>query len=234
MRARLERRLGRTPEIRRHADPPGDVFHATNHVFPFRIRRARTVLTIHDLTLLLFPQWHPAARRALMSPLLAESVERADRIVAPSIHTRNDILKSLPVEPERVVVIPEGVDPIFGPKPAVEAAARLTPLGLRAGHYLLFLGTIEPRKNLGRLLRAMETTDPDVGPLVVAGGQAGTTGPSARPSAAWRATHACTISVTCRTICGRRCRPVRARSFIRPATKASACRRWKRWRAGPR
>jgi alpha-1,3-rhamnosyl/mannosyltransferase len=171
LRARVERRLGRHPEIQRGADPPGDVFHATNYVFPFRLRRARTVLTIHDLTILLFPEWHPAARRALLGAGLAPSAERADRIVTGSHHSRGDILKLLPVEPERVVVVPDGIDPVFGIQPSAEVAARLAPLGLRPGHYLLFLGTVEPRKNLVRLLEALEASAPDVGPLVLAGGQ---------------------------------------------------------------
>ena len=171
LRARVERRLGGNPEMSRGADPPGDVFHATNHVFPFRLRTARRVLTIHDVTILLFPEWHPARRLAMMGPALAPAASRADRIVTPSQHTRNDILKLLPVEPERVVVIPEGIDPSFSLQPAAEVARRLAPLGLRGGDYLLFLGTIEPRKNLTRLLQAVELADPGIGPLVIAGGQ---------------------------------------------------------------
>lgn len=171
MRARVERRLGRTPEMRRGTDPPVDVFHATNYMFPFRLRTARTVLTIYDLTLLLFPEWHPADRLAVMGRALAPSATRADRIVTPSQFTRNDVLKLLPVEPERVVVIPGGIDPIFKPQPAAEVATRLAPLGLRAGDYLLFIGTIEPRKNLARLLQAVELAGPEIGPLVLAGGR---------------------------------------------------------------
>lgn len=170
-RARVERRLGGSPEMSRGADPPGDVFHATNHMFPFRLRTARTVLTIHDLTLLLFPEWHPTDRLAVMGRALAPSAARADCIVTPSQFTRDDVLKLLPVEPERVVVIPGGVDPIFKPQPVADVVARLTPLGLRAGDYLLFLGTIEPRKNLARLLQAVELAGPTIGPLVLAGGR---------------------------------------------------------------
>ena len=59
MRARVERQLGHSPEMSRGADPPGDIFHATNHIFPFRLRRVPAVLTIHDVTMLLFPEWHP-------------------------------------------------------------------------------------------------------------------------------------------------------------------------------
>ena len=171
MRARVERRLGRDPEMNRGADPPGDIFHATNHTFPFRLRTVRTVLTIHDLTLLLFPEWHPADRVAVMGRALAPSAARADCIVTPSQHTRNDLLNLLPVKPERVVVIPGGIDRSFKPQAAEEVATRLAPLGLRAGDYLLFLGTIEPRKNLARLLQAVELAGPKIGPLVLAGGR---------------------------------------------------------------
>jgi len=133
------------------------------------VRTARTVLTIHDLTILLFPQLHPPKRLALMGPALVPAARRADRIVASSACTRDDVLKLLPVEPERVVVVPGGIDPIFEPKPAAEVAACLAPLGLRAGEYLLFLGTIEPRKNLARLLHAVERAGSEIGPLVLAG-----------------------------------------------------------------
>jgi alpha-1,3-rhamnosyl/mannosyltransferase len=80
------------------------------------------------------------------------------------------VLKLLPVDPARVTVVPEGVAADFTPGAAAGAPARLAPLGLRAGEYLLFLGTIEPRKNLRRVLQALELAGRDVGPLVVAGG----------------------------------------------------------------
>jgi alpha-1,3-rhamnosyl/mannosyltransferase len=169
-RARLQRRLGRDAELNCGIDPPCDVFHATNNIFPYRVPAAHRVLTIHDLTLLLFPEWHPADRRARMAPALEPAVTRASHIITPSRSTRDDVLKLLPVEPERVSVIPEGVAPGFTPRPAAEVAVRLAPLGLRQGEYLLFMGTIEPRKNLLRLLRALELTPAAIGPLVLAGG----------------------------------------------------------------
>jgi glycosyltransferase involved in cell wall biosynthesis len=168
MRARVERRLGRNPEMGRGEDPPGDLFHATNHMFPFRLHGMRTVLTVHDVTILKFPQWHPASRLAMMGAGLAPAARRADRIVTPSQYTRRDILELLDVEPERVVVVPGGIDPIFAPQPEADTAARLAPLGLTVGEYLVYLGTIEPRKNLTRLLEAVESAE--IGLLVLAGG----------------------------------------------------------------
>jgi alpha-1,3-rhamnosyl/mannosyltransferase len=168
--ARLQRRLGRDAELRFGNDPPCDVYHATNNVFPYRVRAARSVLTIHDLTLLLFPEWHPADRLARMVPAIEPAVARASHIITPSRATRNDVLKLLSVDPERVSVVPYGVAPMFTAPPATEVVTRLAPLGLRPGQYLLFLGTIEPRKNLLRLLQAMELTASTIGPLVLAGG----------------------------------------------------------------
>src|SRR5262249_2160214 len=150
MRARVQRRLGRDAELGHGNRPSWDVFHATNNVFPYRLHTARSVLTIHDLTLLLFPEWHPADRLAALAPRLDPAAARADPIITPSHSTRDDVLKLLPVDPERVSVIPEGVDPIFTPRSMPEVTASLGPLGLRAGEYLLFIGTIEPRKNLLR------------------------------------------------------------------------------------
>jgi alpha-1,3-rhamnosyl/mannosyltransferase len=169
IRARIERRLGYEAELGRGL-AAFDVFHATNHIFPYRVRATRSVVTIHDMTLLLFPEWHPADRLAAMVPAFEPAVRRADHVITPSASTRQDVLKLLPVEPERVSVIPEGVASMFRPRPAAEVEAALRPLRLRAGEYVLFVGTLEPRKNLERLLGAMELVAPDVGPLVLAGG----------------------------------------------------------------
>jgi alpha-1,3-rhamnosyl/mannosyltransferase len=68
-------------------------------------------------------------------------------------------------------VIPDGADPTFTPRPAAEVDAGLRAFGLRRGEYLMFLSTIEPRKNLLRILEALERTPPEVGPLAVAGAQ---------------------------------------------------------------
>ena len=101
---------------------------------------------------------------------LRASAEGADRIIAVSCHTKDDIVKYLGVEPDRVAVVPLAVDPSLRPLPRDEIDAALAPLGLAHGTYLLFLGTIEPRKNVGRLLDAVIAAGPEVGPLVLAGG----------------------------------------------------------------
>jgi alpha-1,3-rhamnosyl/mannosyltransferase len=146
-----------------------DVFHATNFLFPHRLRGARRVVSIHDLTVLLSPTWHPAERVREMSAGLRASAQAADRIIADSQNTKNDIVTHLAVEPSRVAVVPLAVGPAFRPLPPEEVDAALAPLGLAHGRYLLFLGTLEPRKNLGRLLDAVTLLEADIGPLVLAG-----------------------------------------------------------------
>ena len=171
IRASLQRRLGGDAELGMGLAHRCDIYHATNNIFPYRVPASRRVLTIQDLTLLLFPEWHPADRLAGMVPALVPSVRAADHIITPSHATRRDLLELLPADPERVSVVPDGVSAIFAPVTAGEVAAQLAPLGLRPDTYLLFMGTIEPRKNLLRLLEAVERAAPEVGPLVLAGGR---------------------------------------------------------------
>jgi glycosyltransferase involved in cell wall biosynthesis len=150
---------------------PVDVFHGTNFLLSHPVRRAKRVVSIHDLTVMLFPQWHPPERRREMHAGVRASVEAADRIIAVSQCTKNDLVEHFGVDPGRVSVVPLGVDPSLRPLPRDEIDRALAPFGLAYGTYLLFLGTIEPRKNLGRLLDAVSVAGPDVGPLVLAGGE---------------------------------------------------------------
>ena len=150
---------------------PIDVFHATNYLLTHHLRQAKCVVSIHDLTSVLFPQWHPSKRLKEMRAGLRESADIADRIIAVSRATKDDIVRHLAIDPDRVAVVPLAVDPSFRPVPPEETDAALAPLGLSHGTYLLFLGTLEPRKNVGRLLEAMVAIGEDVGPLVIVGAE---------------------------------------------------------------
>jgi alpha-1,3-rhamnosyl/mannosyltransferase len=168
LRRRVREKLG-VPAPLETLIGPFDVFHATNYVLRHPIRKARRVVSIHDLTVLLSPDWHPVSRLREMHAGLLASARVADRIIAVSENTKTDIVEHLGVDAARVAVVPLAVGPPFGLLPARDIDAALAPLGLVRDGYLLFLGTIEPRKNLGRLLDAVSTLKPDVGPLVIAG-----------------------------------------------------------------
>ncbi|MFN8642850.1 MAG: glycosyltransferase [Candidatus Binatia bacterium] len=129
-----------------------DVFHGTAYALP-RTRRAATVLTVHDLTLLRFPELGtPALRRSVQ--LAAARAGEARLVIADSQATRRDLIALAGVRAQAIRAVPLGVDAAFRPMPA--AAAR-TQVAARLGigePYLLHVGTLEPRKNLPLLIDA--------------------------------------------------------------------------------
>ncbi|MCZ7569698.1 MAG: glycosyltransferase family 4 protein [Ardenticatenaceae bacterium] len=134
-----------------HAYRPA-VCHFTNLMAPLWAP-CPMVVTIHDLTLKLMPHYHPVRRRTVMGPLLAPSARQAARIIAVSETSKRDIVAFLGVADEKISVIYEAAGPAFRPRPAAEVAQVLGRLSLDQP-YILYVGTIEPRKNLVRLVRA--------------------------------------------------------------------------------
>ena len=161
--------------LARYGAPPlewlakGDVVFGTNFVPP-PARRMRAVVTVHDLAFELMPETAPQAvgwwRRAVR-----RAVERADRVLVPSESTRRDLLRLMDPDPERVLVVPLGVDrEVFRPatQDRVEAVRRRFGLD---GPYLVFLGRHQ-RKNLAGLLRVFAELADDVRPTLAVTGQA--------------------------------------------------------------
>ena len=131
------------------------------------------VATVHDLTALLFPEMHTLKVRLSLLPFLRPSFERARRLVAISEATARDLAFHFPQCAEKIRVVYPGIDPEFRPGDPVEIAATRRELGAAAGGgYVLYAGTLEPRKNVGRLIDAWEglrRDDPQLPPLVLAG-----------------------------------------------------------------
>lgn len=167
-RRKLRRKLGMAPPVERSIGS-FDVYHATNYVFTHTVKRARRVVTIHDMTLMLFPEWHPRARVNSMVQEIERSLHVADHILADSTATKDDIVKQLGIRADRITVVPLAADGSFKPMPAADARKVLSNWGLEPHSYLLFMGTIEPRKNLLRLLQAAELAGSRIGRLVIAG-----------------------------------------------------------------
>ena len=129
-----------------------EVLHSPAHVAPLTWR-GRSVLTVHDLSFLLLPRIFGRANQLYLSALTRLSARRADAIIAVSENTRQDVIRLLGVSPQRVRVVHNGVEEVFRPLPPeqVEAFRRQRGLG---EHVILFIGTLEPRKNIGRLVEA--------------------------------------------------------------------------------
>ena len=130
-----------------------------------------TVVTVHDLTTLLLPQTHRLKVRLSQRPLLRRSLVRAKRIVAISRTTAADLQRMFPATADKVRIVYNGVDRAFQPADSPSIAAIRAELGVPEG-YVLYVGTLEPRKNVNRLLDAWEILDREAGgvpPLLVVG-----------------------------------------------------------------
>ncbi|MFQ5830362.1 MAG: glycosyltransferase family 4 protein, partial [Candidatus Methylomirabilia bacterium] len=134
---------------------PVDCFHSVNGL-PLPQRRGRRVVTVHDLSCLRLPQYHPRSRVLHFRLSVATAARFADAFIVPSQQTRGDLLELLGVSPEKVWVIPDGAASVFKPRSATELAPVLDRHRLIERGYLLFVGNLEPRKNLLTLIRAYE------------------------------------------------------------------------------
>lgn len=160
-------RLALSLELARHRL---DVLHSPDFIPPLRGAR-RHVITVHDLTFLHYPQFLTADSRRYYNDQIQAAVRHADHILSDSEATKHDMITMIDVPPGKITVHMLGVDDSFKPLPAdelarVQAAYDLPP------EYILFVGTFEPRKNIGGLLEAYELLLrrlPDSIPLVLSG-----------------------------------------------------------------
>ncbi|MCL5025311.1 MAG: glycosyltransferase family 4 protein [Chloroflexi bacterium] len=130
---------------------PLDLFHATDGTAP-RLEGIPVVLTVHDLAFARYPDTVKGLNRFYLSRMVASSVARADAIISVSSFTARELSSLFRLPPERVSVVPEGVEDIFH-LPSGDEDTEIASLGL-ARPYVLAVGTLEPRKNLGTLLEA--------------------------------------------------------------------------------
>jgi glycosyltransferase involved in cell wall biosynthesis len=137
-----------------HLVPGVDVFHATDHLLPYFGRLGpRTVATLHDLAFLVDPAVHKRSNRLFLAAMVPRFLRRADAVICVSSYTARDATRLLGLDPARLTVVPSGVDARFRPPGPAAVAETRARLGLPE-RYLLYVGTVEPRKNLPTLLRA--------------------------------------------------------------------------------
>lgn len=139
-----------------------DIFHGIRASLP-RCRQARAVWTLYDLSFRVNPDWFEARTAKALGDAVARSLDRADRVITISEHTKKDLIRFYGYPEDRVDAIPLGL-----PADAAPDAVSGMNEGMREGMdqsivirgkridppYVLFVGTLEPRKNVERLIRA--------------------------------------------------------------------------------
>lgn len=131
-----------------------DITHFFNYIAPPSVH-GRTVITVHDMAFKVFPETVRGRTKLMLNAGLTQSMKRADIIVTVSKFSRREIIKYFPEYRKKICVVPCGVDlNKFRPCENHELITQVkSSLGIH-GDYFLYLGTIEPRKNLERLINA--------------------------------------------------------------------------------
>jgi glycosyltransferase involved in cell wall biosynthesis len=128
------------------------------------------VITIHDLSFLFYPQGFRVLNRLYLRLFTRYSVQRARRIVAVSESTKRDLVQHYGMSPARIDVVYNGIDSSFRPLPAARVAAFKAERGL-PDRFILFVGTLEPRKNVVRLIESFARLPKGRPPLMLVGGR---------------------------------------------------------------
>lgn len=141
-----------------------DVFHGLSNELPFFIGNARckTVVTIHDLIFLRYPHIYSWLSRQILRVKTRYACHVADRIIAISECTKNDIMRFYGIPEERIEVVYQSISPMFfEPVDDSDVRAALAKYGI-SGRFVLGVGTIERRKNQQQLIRAAAMLPDDV------------------------------------------------------------------------
>ena len=151
---------------------PPDLLFVPAHVLPL-VRPRRTLVTVHDLGYRVFPEAHPPSQRRYLEASTRWNVRRATHVLADSAATREAIIVAYGTPPEKITVVYPGCEPDLQPIRDPTVLERVRRHYGITGRYILFIGRIQPRKNLVRLIEAfarIAPRQPDL-MLVLAGPQ---------------------------------------------------------------
>ncbi len=145
------------------------IYHGLSHEIPLHLPPGvRSLVTIHDLIFEKFPHLYPLVDRRIYRQKFRYACRHADHIIAISDNTKRDIIELYGIAPEKVSVIYQACHPRYYVSGAPDQMPPL-PAGLPP-QYMLYVGSLEPRKNIGAILSAMARLSPDIRlPLVAVG-----------------------------------------------------------------
>lgn len=137
------------PRLAHHVG--ADVLLSPHYTMPLR-PGIPVVVTLHDATFFTNPEWHEPAKARFFRSATRHAVRRADALVVPSLATRDEVIRVTGADADRFVVAPHGVDDRFKPAGASHVERVVAELGVAGRRRVVFLGTLEPRKNVVALV----------------------------------------------------------------------------------
>ena len=144
--------------------------HGPNYFLPAGVGTG--IVTVHDLSVFHYPEFHPAARLRDFERNLQRSIDKADQLITDSDAVRQEVIEFAGIPPDRVTAVALGISDVFRPLPLEQRLHVLKRYGLPNSGYGLTLSTLEPRKRIDRLLsawRQLPRSIRDRFPLVIGG-----------------------------------------------------------------
>jgi len=130
-----------------------DLFHFPNFT-SVPNKAGKNIITIHDLSFIRLPQYTEPKNLKYLTKHFLKSLNKADLILADSQFTKNEIIDIFNVSPQKIKVVYLGVDSLFREKGTVQKIAEVKKKYNLPPHYLFYVGTLEPRKNIPTILKA--------------------------------------------------------------------------------
>ena len=147
-----------------------DIYHGLSNEIPFGLQKSgvKSVVTIHDLIFLRYPEFYKPIDRLIYKFKFKRACQKADRVIAVSEMTKRDIVDFLNISPDKIDVIYQGCDNSFKVAAAEELKKQVKEKYKLPDNYILYVGTIESRKNLLLALKALKESSNKI-PLVAVG-----------------------------------------------------------------
>lgn len=142
-----------------------NLFHGLSNELPLNIRKARgtkSIVTIHDLIFLRYPQYYKPIDRMIYNYKFKKACQYSDRIIAVSECTKKDIISYYHIAPDKIDVVYQGCDACFGSQVSAEKIKGIKEKYRIKGKFLLSVGSIESRKNLLLLAKALVYLPKDI------------------------------------------------------------------------
>lgn len=147
-----------------------DLLHSPHYTMPV-VKPSKSVVTFCDTTFQLYPEMHSRAKRVFFPAMMNWSAKHADRLIAISDSTRNDVIRLLGVAPDKIVSIPLAASAAFRTLTTELVQSVCEKYVVSRGRFIYYVGVLEPRKNVPLLIEAYARIQPILGdvPLLIAG-----------------------------------------------------------------